>query len=151
MNCCLFSGHSSSVYDILQVMCLTKKPEEWHVPILDINLCMERALPLNRLGETPLDVAKRAGFYEEISIVYEHLGLPTTIDLFKKRNYIPKLKISRQGVTKCRKNFCKFSAFSLKFQKFSRSLEHFFLTVGKNSFGNKIPLLAIKNDPNLLS
>ena len=37
--------------------------------------------------------------------------------------------------------FCKFSAFSLKFQKLSRSLEQFFLSVGQNNFGNKIPLL----------
>ena len=33
-------------------------------------------------------------------------------------------------------------AFSLEFQNFfSRSLEQFFLTVGQNNFGNKIPLL----------
>ena len=133
MNCCLFSGHSSSVYDILRVMCLTKKPEEWHVPILDINLCMERALPLNRLGETPLDVAKLAGFYEEISVVYEYLGLPTAIEPSKKRKYnpepIPKIKISRQGAPKCQKNFCKFSAFSLELENFSRSLEQSIQTV----------------------
>ena len=30
-------------------------------------------------------------------------------------------------------------AFSLEFQSFSRSLEYFFLTVGQNNFGNKIP------------
>ena len=36
------------------------------------------------------------------------------------------------------KNFAKFSAFSLEFQKLSRSLEQFFLTVGQNNFGNKI-------------
>ena len=37
---------------------------------------------------------------------------------------------------------CKFSAFNLEFQKiFSRSLEQFFLNVGQNNFGNKIPLL----------
>ena len=34
--------------------------------------------------------------------------------------------------------FFKFSAFSLEFQKFSRSLEQLFLTVGQNNFGNKI-------------
>ena len=36
--------------------------------------------------------------------------------------------------------FCKFSAFSLVFQKFSRSLvlEQYFLTVSQNNFGNKI-------------
>ena len=31
------------------------------------------------------------------------------------------------------------SAFSPKFKSFSRSLEHFFLTVGQINFGNKIP------------
>ena len=33
----------------------------------------------------------------------------------------------------------KFSAFSLEFKSFSWSLEQFFLTVGQNNFGNKIP------------
>ena len=28
---------------------------------------------------------------------------------------------------------------ALNFKSFSRSLEHFFLTVGQNNFGNKIP------------
>ena len=32
----------------------------------------------------------------------------------------------------------------LKFQKFSRSIKHFFLTVGQNNFGNKIPYLRNK-------
>ena len=36
--------------------------------------------------------------------------------------------------------FCKFSAFSLEFQKFSRTLEQLFLTIGQNNFGNKIPI-----------
>ena len=31
------------------------------------------------------------------------------------------------------------------FKSFSRSLEHFFLTVGQNNFGNKIPFLHLKN------
>ena len=124
-----FSGHSDSVFTILQVMCLTKDPKEWRVPVLDTNLCKERALPLNRSGETPLDVAKQSGFFEEIREVYEHLGLPTKIDLSKKRKYIPKLKISRQGVTKSQKNFCKFSAFSLELENFSRSLEQSIQTV----------------------
>ena len=35
--------------------------------------------------------------------------------------------------------FCKFWDFSLEFQKFARSLEQDFLTVGQNNFGNKIP------------
>ena len=42
------------------------------------------------------------------------------------------------------KDFCKFLAFTLKFQKFIfQSLEHFFLTVGQNNFGNKIPFLNV--------
>ena len=34
--------------------------------------------------------------------------------------------------------FCKFLAFILKFLKFFWSLEHFFLTVDQNNFGNEI-------------
>ena len=37
------------------------------------------------------------------------------------------------------KNF-KFSAFNLKFQSFSGSLTQYFLTIGQNYFGNKIPV-----------
>ena len=93
-------------------------------------------MPLNRSGETPLDVAKRAGFYEEIFLIYEHLGLPTTIDPSKKRKYIPEpiegeeiaevanSKIIRPVAPECQKNFCKFSAFSLELENFSLSLEH---------------------------
>ena len=40
-------------------------------------------------------------------------------------------------------NFCKFSAFSLEFQIFSQLLQQFFLTVGQNNFGNKIPFLFV--------
>ena len=106
--------------------------------MLDTNLCKDRALPLNRSGETPLDVAKQSGFFEEIREVYENLELPTTIDLSKKRKYIPKLKISRQGVTKSQKNFCKFSAFSLELENFSRSLEQSIQTVkGANNPSKK--------------
>ena len=32
------------------------------------------------------------------------------------------------------------------FKSFSRSLEHFFLTVGQKNFGNKIPILVFKID-----
>ena len=74
----------------------------------------------------------------KIKIVYEHLGLPTKFDLSKKRKYIPKLKISRQGVTKSQKNFCKFSAFSLEHENFSRSLEQSIQTVkGANNPSKK--------------
>ena len=31
---------------------------------------------------------------------------------------------------------------ALNFNRFSRSLEFFFFTVGRNNFGNKIPILA---------
>ena len=38
-------------------------------------------------------------------------------------------------------NVCKLSAFSLEFQNFfSITIEHFFLTVGQNNFGNKMPI-----------
>ena len=74
----------------------------------------------------------------KIKIVYEHLGLPTKFDLSKKRKYVPKLKISRQGVTKSQKNFCKFSAFSLEHENFSRSLEQSIQTVkGENNPSKK--------------
>ena len=37
--------------------------------------------------------------------------------------------------------FCQFSAFSLEFQKPFSMTEQFFLIVGQNNFGNKIPFL----------
>ena len=33
------------------------------------------------------------------------------------------------------------------FKSFSRSLEQFFLTVGQNNFGNKIPFFMVTSDP----
>ena len=39
------------------------------------------------------------------------------------------------------KNFAKAQPSASNFKSFSRSLEHFFLTVGQNNFGNKIPFL----------
>ena len=101
---CLFSGDSTNVFNILQVMCLTKEPEEWKVPILDENLCKERALPLNRSGETPLEVAKLAGFYEEISIVYKYLELPLTIEPSMKRKYNPEPMNLRPWELECQKD-----------------------------------------------
>ena len=101
---CLFSGDSTNVFNILQVMCLTKEPEEWKVPILDENLCKERALPLNRSGETPLKVAKLAGFYEEISIVYKYLELPLTIEPSMKRKYNPEPMNLRPWELECQKD-----------------------------------------------
>jgi hypothetical protein len=38
--------------------------------------------------------------------------------------------------------FCKFSAFSLKFQKFFSITRTIFLKVGQNNFGNKIPVVV---------
>ena len=38
------------------------------------------------------------------------------------------------------KNFANSQPSASNFKSFSRSLEHFFLTVGQNNFGNKIPL-----------
>ena len=85
-------------------MSLTKEPEEWRVPILDTILIKERALPLNRAGETPLEVAKLAGFYEEISIVYKYLELPTTIEPSMKRKYNPEPMIFRPRELECQKS-----------------------------------------------
>ena len=77
----MFSGDADAVSSILKTMCINKELIGWRKvnPKLDINLCKE-PLPLNRSGETPLEVAKKAGHYEEISQVYEALGLPTTIE-----------------------------------------------------------------------
>ena len=78
----MFSGDAIAVENILRVMCFSRDPKLWniHVQYLehDKNLC-EEPLPLNRSGETPLEVARQAGHYEEIRQVYENLGLPTTI------------------------------------------------------------------------
>ena len=78
----MFSGDAAAVGVILQVMCFSRDPKLWNKPLedleLDKNLC-EEPLPLNRSGETPLEVARQAGHYEEIRQVYENLGLPTTI------------------------------------------------------------------------
>ena len=96
-----FSGDSTNVYNILQVMCLTKEPDEWDVPILDTDLCKERALPLNRSGDTPLDVAKLAGFYREISIVYKYFELP--LEPSMKRKYDPEPMIFSPWELECQK------------------------------------------------
>ena len=76
----LFSGNAHAVSSILKTMCINKELIGWENvnPTLDTSLCKE-PLPLNRSGETPLEVARKAGHYEEISQVYEALGLPTTI------------------------------------------------------------------------
>ena len=38
-------------------------------------MCYEEYFPTNRSGETPLDVAWQAGYYEPISYVYENFGI----------------------------------------------------------------------------
>ena len=52
----------------------------------------------------------------------------------------------RKNVLVIENFFCKFSAFSLEFQKFFSITRTFFLTVGQKNFGNKIPLTVEKND-----
>ena len=78
----MFSGDAIAVENILRVMCFSRDPKLWNIHVQDLeqdkNLC-EEPLPLNRSGETPLEVARLAGHYEEICQVYEDLGLPTTI------------------------------------------------------------------------
>ena len=76
----LFSGNARAVSSILKTMCINKELIGWENvnPTLDTSLCKE-PLPLNRSGETPLEVARKAGHHEEIRQVYEGLGLPTTI------------------------------------------------------------------------
>ena len=64
------------------------------------------------------------------------------MDLKKKINITYKWYFVTKNVltySKILQKFCKFSASSLKFQTFF-SLEHSFLTLGQNIFGNKIPL-----------
>ena len=78
----MFSGDANVIDAILQVMCFSRDPKLWNVHVLDLErykrLC-EEPLPLNGSGETPLEVAMKAGHFDEIVRVYEALGLPTTI------------------------------------------------------------------------
>ena len=78
----MFSGDAVAVENILRVMCFSRDPKLWNIHVQNLhhdkNVC-EEPLPLNRSGETPLEVARQAGHYEEIRQVYENLGLPTTI------------------------------------------------------------------------
>ena len=78
----MFSGDANVIDAILQVMCFSRDPKLWNVHMLDLErykrLC-EEPLPLNGSGETPLEVAMKAGHFDEIVRVYEALGLPTTI------------------------------------------------------------------------
>ena len=48
----------------------------------------------------------------------------------------------RKNCSSDREKLLKFEAESREFSKFLKSLEHFFLTVGQNNFGNKIPFLT---------
>ena len=94
-----FSGDAAAVSSILKTMCLDKELTGWRTvnPTLDTNLCKE-PLPLNKSGETPLDVARKAGHHEEIRQVYESLGLPTTIQeqLWLARCTAAKKKIAEE-------------------------------------------------------
>ena len=78
----MFSGDAAAVGVILQLMCFSRDPKLWNIPVWDLepdkNLC-EEPLPLNRAGETPLDVARQAGHFEEIVQIYKALGLPTIV------------------------------------------------------------------------
>ena len=78
----MFSGDAIAVENILRVMCFSRDPKLWNIHVQDLehdkNLC-EEPLPLNRSGETPLEVARQAGHYGEIVQMYKALGLPTTI------------------------------------------------------------------------
>ena len=47
------------------------------------------------------------------------------------------------------KNFANSLPSASNFKSFSRSLEQFFLTVGQNNFGNKIPLLKKEQNAHL--
>ena len=63
---------------------------------------------------------------------YQKLFWPFTVWI----NYFSDLKI-----------FANFQPSASNFKKFSRSLEHFCLTVGQNNFGNKIPFLNSLKKP----
>ena len=79
----MFSGDAAAVGVILQLMCFSRDPKLWNIPVEDLepdkNLC-EEPLPLNRAGETPLDVARQAGHFEEIVQIYKALGLPIIVE-----------------------------------------------------------------------
>ena len=65
-----------------------------------------------------------------------------------KKHYVSKIVLTFHCLNKLfswSQNFCSCLAFSLEFQNFSRSLEQFFLTVGQNNFGNKIPFPHLLN------
>ena len=49
------------------------------------------------------------------------------------------------GCSSSLKNFANSRPSASKFKSFSRSLKHFFLTVGQNNFGNKIPFVTDLN------
>ena len=95
----MFSGDADVVTSILTMMCINKELIGWENvnAKLDINLCKE-PLPLNKSGETPLEVARKAGHHEEIRQVYESLGLPTTIQeqLWLARCTAAKKKIAEE-------------------------------------------------------
>ena len=57
----------------------------------------------------------------------------------------------RKNCSSDREKLWKFEAEGQEFAKILRSLEQFFLTVGQNNFGNKIPLLFLEVEKIFLS
>ena len=115
---CLFSGDAAAVGVILQLMCFNRDPKLWNIPVEDLeqdkNLC-EEPLPLNRAGETPLDVARQAGHFEEIVQIYKALGLPTKsikdqLWLARCADVMKKI-VEKRGQTEREKNEIKHSSF----------------------------------------
>ena len=50
----------------------------------------------------------------------------------------------RKNCSSDREKNLKFETEGQEFAKFLRSLEHFFLTVGQNTFGYKIPFISLE-------
>ena len=114
----MFSGDAAAVGVILQLMCFNRDPKLWNIPVEDLeqdkNLC-EEPLPLNRAGETPLDVARQAGHFEEIVQIYKALGLPTKsikdqLWLARCADVMKKI-VEKRGQTEREKNEIKHSSF----------------------------------------
>ena len=64
----------------------------------------------------------------------------------KKSFLLPKIVLTFHEFTNCfsdLKTFANSRPSVSNFKSLSRSLEQFFLTVGQNNFGNKMPLIAL--------
>ena len=80
-----------------------------------------------------------------MSVVHDLSDLRHLQEQVKKNILLPKIFLTFHCLKKLfqrSQNVCKFSAFS-SFKIFSRSLQQFFLIVGQNNFGNKIPFLSL--------